>query len=166
VDKLVLRQDFSEYLGFPCQFSFHRLLHTHHLSSGSGTIGQLVADVPSGLCLTPSPKITLSMQWFSCLPAITYLFSRIHYFSRFLCTWKTILLASLHSYWFARVSGPCNPLLISSFPLSPCCRSEGARNHCAGEDQHQFSSKWVSSPCTSTKKIFARRSSEKLVNIS
>jgi hypothetical protein len=27
-------------LGFPCQFSFHRLLHTHHLSSGAGTIGQ------------------------------------------------------------------------------------------------------------------------------
>jgi hypothetical protein len=45
---------FSEYFGFPCQFSFHRLLHIHHhLSSGAGTIGQLVADVPSGLSLTP-----------------------------------------------------------------------------------------------------------------
>jgi hypothetical protein len=39
--------------GFPGQFSFHRLLHTHHLSSGADTIGQLVADVPSGLSLTP-----------------------------------------------------------------------------------------------------------------
>jgi hypothetical protein len=49
VNKVVLRQVFSEYFGFPCQFSFHRLLHTHHhLSSGAGTIGQLVADVPSG----------------------------------------------------------------------------------------------------------------------
>jgi hypothetical protein len=55
VDKVELGQVFSEYFGFPCQFSFHRLLHTHHLSSGDGTIGQLVADVPSGLSLTP-PK--------------------------------------------------------------------------------------------------------------
>jgi hypothetical protein len=48
-----LGQVFSEYFGFPCQFSFHRLLHTHRLSSGAGTIGQLVADVPSGLSLNP-----------------------------------------------------------------------------------------------------------------
>jgi hypothetical protein len=54
VEKVVLGQIISEYWGFPCQFSFHRLLHTHHhLSSGAGTIGQLVADVPSGLSLTP-----------------------------------------------------------------------------------------------------------------
>jgi hypothetical protein len=39
VDKVVLRQV------FPCQFSFHRLLHTHRLSSGTGTIGQLVDSV-------------------------------------------------------------------------------------------------------------------------
>jgi hypothetical protein len=54
VDEVALGQVFSEYFGFPCEFSFHRLLHTHHdLSSGAGTIGQLVADVPSGLSLTP-----------------------------------------------------------------------------------------------------------------
>jgi hypothetical protein len=53
VDKVALRQVFSEYFGFPCQYSFHRLLHTHHLSSGVSTIDQLVPDVPSGLCLTP-----------------------------------------------------------------------------------------------------------------
>jgi hypothetical protein len=52
VDKVAMGQVFSEYFGFPCQFSFHGLLHTHHLSSGAGTIGQLVADVPSG----PHPK--------------------------------------------------------------------------------------------------------------
>jgi hypothetical protein len=46
---VALGQVFSQYFGFPCQFSFHRLLHTHHLSSGAGTVGQLVADVPSGL---------------------------------------------------------------------------------------------------------------------
>jgi hypothetical protein len=29
------------------------VLHTHYLSSGAGAISQLVADVPSGLGLTP-----------------------------------------------------------------------------------------------------------------
>jgi hypothetical protein len=41
VDKVALGQVFSEYLGFPCQSSFHQLLHNHpHLASGAGTIGQ------------------------------------------------------------------------------------------------------------------------------
>jgi hypothetical protein len=45
---------FLRYFGFLWQFSFHRLLRLHHnLSSGAGSIGQLVADVPSGLSLTP-----------------------------------------------------------------------------------------------------------------
>jgi hypothetical protein len=56
VDKVALGQVFLEYFGFPCQFSFQRLLRIHHhLSSGAGTIGQLVADVPSGL-KSPHPK--------------------------------------------------------------------------------------------------------------
>jgi hypothetical protein len=50
-------EDYSEYLGFSCQFSFHRLFHAHHLSSGAGTVGQIVADVPSGLSLTPPQEI-------------------------------------------------------------------------------------------------------------
>jgi hypothetical protein len=49
VDKVPLGQVFSKYLGFHCQFAFHWLLHTHHLSSRAGTIGQTVATVPSGL---------------------------------------------------------------------------------------------------------------------
>jgi hypothetical protein len=41
VDKVALGQVFSEYFGFPCQSSFHQLLHNHpHLSSRAGTIGQ------------------------------------------------------------------------------------------------------------------------------
>jgi hypothetical protein len=36
VDKVALGQVFSEYFGFLCQFSFHQLLHTHHLSSRAG----------------------------------------------------------------------------------------------------------------------------------
>jgi hypothetical protein len=56
VDKVALGQVFSEHFGFPCQFSFYRLLHAHHLPSGAGTIGQLVADVPGGLSVTAHPK--------------------------------------------------------------------------------------------------------------
>jgi hypothetical protein len=48
VDKVALEQVFSEYFDFLCQFSFHRLLQTHHHHPG-----QVVADVPNGLCLTP-----------------------------------------------------------------------------------------------------------------
>jgi hypothetical protein len=58
VDKVALGQDFSEYFGFSRQFSFHRLFHIHHhLSSGAGTVGQLVADIPSGLSLTSPQEI-------------------------------------------------------------------------------------------------------------
>jgi hypothetical protein len=47
VDNVALSQVFSEYFRFPCQFSFHQLLHSHHhLSSGAGTIGRIVAEVP------------------------------------------------------------------------------------------------------------------------
>jgi hypothetical protein len=47
---------FLRVFRFRLQFSFHRLLNIHHLSSGAGTIGQLVTDVPSGLSLTPPQK--------------------------------------------------------------------------------------------------------------
>jgi hypothetical protein len=53
VDKVALAQVFSDYFDFLCQFSFHRLLHNHHLSCGAGTKSQIVADIPSGLSLTP-----------------------------------------------------------------------------------------------------------------
>jgi hypothetical protein len=57
VDEVALGQVFSEYFGFPCQFSFHRLLHVHHhLSSGAATVGQLMADIPSGLSVTPAQE--------------------------------------------------------------------------------------------------------------
>jgi hypothetical protein len=51
VDEVALGKVFSEYFGFPCQFSFHRLLHTYLLSSEAATIGQLVADLLSELSL-------------------------------------------------------------------------------------------------------------------
>jgi hypothetical protein len=51
-DKVAQEHLFSEYFSFPCQFSFRHLLHTL-LSSGADTLGQIVADVPSGLSLTP-----------------------------------------------------------------------------------------------------------------
>jgi hypothetical protein len=30
VDKMALGQIFFEYFGFPCQSSFHQILHHHH----------------------------------------------------------------------------------------------------------------------------------------
>jgi hypothetical protein len=63
VDKVALGHVFSEYFGFPCPFSFHRLLHTHHLSSGAGTVGQTMATVPSGLSLTPGEKIIKILKY-------------------------------------------------------------------------------------------------------
>jgi hypothetical protein len=57
VDKVALGGGFSEYFGFPCQVSFHQLLHIHHhLSSGAGTTGQLVAELLIGLSLAPSQE--------------------------------------------------------------------------------------------------------------
>jgi hypothetical protein len=56
VDKVELGQVSSEYSSFPCQLSFHRLLHIHHhLSSGAVTIGQLVATFQVDSVL-PHPK--------------------------------------------------------------------------------------------------------------
>jgi hypothetical protein len=45
-------QIFSEFFSFPC-YSFHRQLYTHHPSPGAGTIGQILADEPSGILLAP-----------------------------------------------------------------------------------------------------------------
>jgi hypothetical protein len=62
--KVILGQVFSEYFGFPCQFSFHRPLHAHLLSFGAGTIGQLVADIPSGFSLTLSQETKMTtLSW-------------------------------------------------------------------------------------------------------
>jgi hypothetical protein len=51
VDKVAVAQVFSKYVSFPCQFSFHQMLHIHHLPSRA----QLVVDVPSGQS-HPTPK--------------------------------------------------------------------------------------------------------------
>jgi hypothetical protein len=43
---------FLEYFDFPCQFLFPQMLRTH-LSSGAGSIDELMIDVPSEFSLTP-----------------------------------------------------------------------------------------------------------------
>jgi hypothetical protein len=52
VDKVVLGQVFSEYFDFLYQ-SFHQFLHHHNHEAG--TIGLLVAAVPSGPSWAPTP---------------------------------------------------------------------------------------------------------------
>jgi hypothetical protein len=54
VDKMALEKVFSEYFGFPWQALY--LLHIHHLASATGTVGQIVVGVPSGLSLTASEE--------------------------------------------------------------------------------------------------------------
>jgi hypothetical protein len=62
VDELALGLVFSEYFGFPCQFSFHQLLNTHHLSPGTGKMGQLVAVIPSGLSHPTTKKLDFASE--------------------------------------------------------------------------------------------------------
>jgi hypothetical protein len=88
---MALRQVFSEYFGFPCQLAFHRLLHIHHiLSSGTGTIGQLVADVPSGLSLTPPQETKKELTTLKSYKLSLRLRSRDQYmYSLFISTIRT-----------------------------------------------------------------------------
>jgi hypothetical protein len=56
VDKVALGQVFSEYFGFPCQSSFHQLLHNnphHHLGLCNRPE---VAAVPGDVSPTPLKK--------------------------------------------------------------------------------------------------------------
>jgi hypothetical protein len=63
VDKVALGHIFSEFLVSPCQISFHRLLRTHHLSTWAVIIGQIMADVSSGLSLTPLQETKEKLKW-------------------------------------------------------------------------------------------------------
>jgi hypothetical protein len=61
VGKAALAQAFSEYFNFPCP-SFYCLLHTHHHpSTRTGTIGQIVADIASGLSFTDVTQSSYSL---------------------------------------------------------------------------------------------------------
>jgi hypothetical protein len=60
VDKVALGQVFSEFSGFPCQSSFHQLLHNHpRLSPGASTIGQ---KWPQYKGLSPTP-LAIKKKW-------------------------------------------------------------------------------------------------------
>lgn len=58
-DKVALEHGLSMHFSFLCQ-SLHRLFHTH-TSPLVGTIGQTVADVPSGLSLIPPQDMKKEM---------------------------------------------------------------------------------------------------------
>jgi hypothetical protein len=108
VDKVALGQVFSEYFGFPCQSSFHQMLHNHHLSSGAGTIGQTVADVPSGISLTP-PRETKKKL-------VTWLFNA----EKLEAFWSVCTAVSEISLWFhvrerSQNTGTLSPLYKSVY---------------------------------------------------
>jgi hypothetical protein len=60
VDKWHWDRFLSAYFGFPYQFSFHQLLHTHLSSSGGDKIGSAMAGEPSGLSLTALHEIKIN----------------------------------------------------------------------------------------------------------
>jgi hypothetical protein len=64
VDKVAMGQVFSDYFDFLCQFSFPQVPHTHHhLSSGAGTVGQKVADVPRPTSSQETNKKLIYLFW-------------------------------------------------------------------------------------------------------
>jgi hypothetical protein len=53
---LTMGQVCPKHFSFSCQFSFHQMIHTH-LSSGAGTVGQLVDSATRGFSLSPFHEI-------------------------------------------------------------------------------------------------------------
>jgi hypothetical protein len=103
---------FSEYFGFPCQFSFHRLLQIHHLSSGAGTTRQLVADVPSGLSLT-QPQETKKDYRFA------HIFRQLRLSACWFCGWLTFRPKKWTQYILLKSQWTTVPgITVSFFSLS------------------------------------------------
>jgi hypothetical protein len=109
---VALRQVFSEYFGFACQFSFHRLLHIHLVSFGAGTIGQIVTDVPNTFSLAPLQETEKNYTGFSCnfhtffrnLSAIEHhciLFTRRKRFLEFACAYSRNFWLLSYLYYYA-----------------------------------------------------------------
>jgi hypothetical protein len=62
VDKMALGQVFSEYFGFPCQSSFHQLLHNHLIYHLGLYSRPEVAAVPGDVSPTPWKKKKLRVK--------------------------------------------------------------------------------------------------------
>jgi hypothetical protein len=56
VDKMALVQVFSEYFGFPCQSTFHQLLHNHLINHLGLYNRPEVAAVPGDVSPIPRKK--------------------------------------------------------------------------------------------------------------
>jgi hypothetical protein len=98
VDKVTLWQVFSEYFVFPWQFLFHQLLHTHHLSSRAGTVGQIVADIPSGLSLTP-PQETKYHCFVSMVPILKWTLDNVFSLMSAAVQFEVFILIQVYAFW-------------------------------------------------------------------
>jgi hypothetical protein len=137
---------FSDNLGFSCP-SFDRLLHTHHLpSSGASTIGQIVADVSSGLNLT-KPKETKK----NCFISSRNIIERPNPFLSFILI---SILRQLGLQWYplkssflyesASVSG--HALRLYLLP-SKCPCSSGWKSRTHNRDAQKRTSSWITVLC-------------------
>jgi hypothetical protein len=63
VENLVLRQVLSKYFSFPCQFSFHQMLHFSHLSSRAGTVGHSEPNYRGTQSYLPNPPSNKMVKW-------------------------------------------------------------------------------------------------------
>jgi hypothetical protein len=113
VGKIVLGQIFSEYFSFPCQFSFHQMPHPQlHLPSGAGTIGQIDADVPSGLSHTPPQgKKSTGLHWTN--PYQTWIYKTTLVHSRWmglpLCSFNALCAKNIKTNPSSYHSEDCSP---------------------------------------------------------
>jgi hypothetical protein len=109
VDKMALGQVFSEYFGFPCQSSFHQLLHNHPPLSFGLYNRPEVAAIPGDVGPTPLKKIshvTLGLPNSDCCIII------LHVITRTVCIFSYVLCArTVHI-------GMCNPSYRSFIKIS------------------------------------------------
>jgi hypothetical protein len=114
VDNVVLGLVSFKYFGFPCQFSFHHLLHSHlHQSSGAGTIGQIVADVPNGISLTP-PKEKRSYEIKYIVMQCALKCSQTYHANVTFCQFPKVIIfrgRNINDIWANILFSPCNNAL-------------------------------------------------------
>jgi hypothetical protein len=118
VDKVALGQVFSEYFGFPCQSSFHQLLHNYQLSSGAGTIGQHWPTYQVDSSLTP-PKETKKKSLITYLNRVTSTLSSQGLVDNTYFDLSQAFAEALHTLLLDKINSPIHALQYMRVRLVP-----------------------------------------------